>query len=41
MTFTKVRLWKVNEYHRMIEHGILTTRDQVELLDGQIFEMSP
>ncbi len=41
MTFTKVRLWTVDEYHRMIEHGILTTRDRVELLDGQIVEMIP
>lgn len=41
MTFTKVRLWTVEEYHRMIEAGILTLDDRVELLQGQIVRMSP
>ncbi len=41
MTFTEVRLWTVDEYHRMIETEILTTDDRVELLEGQIIQMSP
>jgi Uma2 family endonuclease len=32
--------WKIDEYHRMIEAGILVDR-QVELLQGEIIEMSP
>lgn len=35
------RRWTVAEYHRMLTAGILTTADRVELLDGQILEMSP
>jgi Uma2 family endonuclease len=35
------RRWSVDEYHRMIAAGILTARDRVELLDGQIIEMAP
>ncbi|HEY9824277.1 MAG TPA: Uma2 family endonuclease [Stenomitos sp.] len=31
----------VSQYHQMIETGILTDRDHVELLDGEIIEMSP
>lgn len=30
----------VDDYHRMIEAGILTEDDRVELLDGALFEMS-
>lgn len=41
MTSTSVRLWTVNDYHRMIEAQILTSEDCVELLDGQILQMSP
>jgi Uma2 family endonuclease len=32
--------WSVDDYHRMIESGILTER-KVELLSGEILEMSP
>jgi Uma2 family endonuclease len=32
--------WSVNDYHRMIESGILSER-RLELLDGEIWEMSP
>jgi Uma2 family endonuclease len=41
MTTTKTRLWTVDEYHRMIEVGLLTPDDKVELLEGQIIQMSP
>ena len=40
MTTTQNRLWTVDEYHRMIEAGILTTEDKVELLEGRIIQMS-
>ncbi|NEP11391.1 MAG: Uma2 family endonuclease [Symploca sp. SIO2C1] len=32
--------WNVEDYHRMIESGLLTGR-QVELIDGQIINMAP
>ncbi|MBD2775741.1 Uma2 family endonuclease [Iningainema tapete] len=41
MTAIQQRLWTVDEYHRMIDAGILTTDDKVELLDGRIVQMSP
>ncbi|MGB0563476.1 MAG: Uma2 family endonuclease [Spirulinaceae cyanobacterium] len=31
----------VGQYHHMIESGILTERDRVELLQGEIIEMPP
>ena len=31
----------VAQYHQMIDVGILTERDRVELLQGEIIEMSP
>jgi Uma2 family endonuclease len=40
MTSTKEKIWTVEEYHRMIEVGILNEGDKIELLDGRIVEMS-
>ena len=35
------RLISAEDYHRMREAGILTEEDRVELIRGEIFEMSP
>ncbi len=36
-----IHLWSVEDYHRMIENGLLTHDDRVELLEGIVSNMSP
>lgn len=38
---SQLHLWSISDYHQMIEAGILTTNDPVELLEGRIIRMSP
>jgi len=35
-----VRLWTVEEYHRMAATGILHPEERVELIEGQIVRMA-
>ncbi|HEX5735727.1 MAG TPA: Uma2 family endonuclease [Blastocatellia bacterium] len=35
------RYFNVSEYYRMAEAGVLTQNDHVELIEGEIIEMSP
>ena len=35
------RLFTIEEYEKMVETGILTKYDRVELIEGEIVEMSP
>lgn len=41
MISAQLRLWSADEYHQMMRAGIPTSADRVELLDGQIIQMSP
>lgn len=41
MTATQLRRWTVAEYHQMLAVGLLKSSDRLELLNGQIIEMSP
>jgi Uma2 family endonuclease len=38
---TTKKLFSVDDYYKMLDVGILTPEDRVELIDGEIFEMSP
>ncbi len=40
-THIKRRAFSVDEYHAMVDAGILTKYDRVELLDGEIIDMVP
>lgn len=35
------RLWTVEEYHEMVEAGILQEDDRLELMEGEVITMSP
>ena len=37
----QTRRFTIDDYHKMIQADILTENDRVELLDGEIIEMSP
>ncbi len=37
----KRRPFSAEEYHRLLEAGILREKDRVELIEGEILEMSP
>ena len=41
MSAVQLRRWTRDEYDRMIDAGVLTTEDQVELIDGEIVTMTP
>lgn len=38
---TKRCRFDVGQYHRMLETGILSEDDRIELIDGEIVEMTP
>lgn len=33
--------WNVDDYHRMVEVGLLSAGDRTELIDGEIVRMAP
>lgn len=35
------RLFTVDEYHKIVEAGVLTESDRVELIRGEIVQISP
>jgi len=35
------RRFSIDEYHQMVETGIISSIDRVELIDGEVIEMSP
>ncbi|HMR68250.1 MAG TPA: Uma2 family endonuclease, partial [Anaerolineae bacterium] len=41
VTQTLRRLFTVSEYHQMMDSGILREDDRVELIEGEVIEMSP
>ena len=41
MNAVQLRRWSRQEYDRMIEVGVLTTEDRVELVDGEIVTVTP
>lgn len=38
---TQRQLFTVTDYHKMVDAGILTAEDRVELIEGEILKMSP
>ncbi len=41
MTTVKTKLFSIDEYHRLINLGVFTETDRLELIKGQLVEMSP
>ncbi len=41
MVSTQIRLLTISDYHRMIETGIIHEGEHIELISGQVFNMSP
>ena len=41
MNAVQTRRWTRSEYDRMIDAGILTSEDHVELIDGEVFAVTP
>jgi Uma2 family endonuclease len=39
--FPRLRRWTLEEYERMVDAGFLTTQDKVQLIEGEIVEMTP
>ncbi len=39
--FPRLRRWTLEEYNRMVNAGILTAQDKVQLVEGEIVEMTP